>query len=199
MRALTTLLTLSIALLISCGDKEDPDDTGTPEGDTDTDTDADTDTDTDADGDTDTDTDTDTDADSDATYMEPTDPEFEATFGSTSYSGEPGYWFASGNTSYIVGDHGEQQVNIQVEGNINVQGEYPIGDVLWTDVIVSSDFDFYYQGSGDGSAVFTAQGISEDGEYVWGEITGGSVSLTDTVGGGTTTLDGLTVVSWPKF
>ena len=48
-----------LMLTAACGDKDDKDDSGTPEGDTDTDMDTDTDADSDADGDADSDTDTD--------------------------------------------------------------------------------------------------------------------------------------------
>jgi hypothetical protein len=190
-----TLLVLFPLLGLSCGDKDDtePD---TAEGDTDTDSDGDTDGDSDGDGDGDGDTDTDT--DTDVEYMEPGDPVYAASFAGTAWTGEPGYWFSSGGVSYLVANQGEQQVNVQVKGDIRVAGEYPVGDVLYTDVIISSSFDFFYEGDGDGTATFTAIGISQDGEYVWGSMSG-SVPLTDTMGGGSSSLDALQVESWPKF
>ncbi len=186
----TLALALILPLIAGCPEK-DEDDTSQPEGDTDTDTDAD--------GDTDADTDADSDADTDVEYMKPGDPVYQATFGAESWSGEPGYWFASGNTSYLVAVAGEQQVNIEVEGDVNVRGTYGVGEVLFTDTIASDNFDFYYQGDGDDDATFTVLGNSKDGEYVWGEFAG-SIALVDSMGlEADTTLDALVVESWPKF
>ncbi len=75
--SILSVLTLSLALAISCGE-ETKDDTAPPEGDTDTDTDADTDTDTDTDADGDTDADTDADSDTDADADADTDADADA-------------------------------------------------------------------------------------------------------------------------
>ena len=190
MRRFVPLLALS---LLACGDK-DPIDTAPAKGDTDTDTD----TDTDADTDTDTDTDADSDADTDHTF-EPGDPLFLATFTSGGVDGTPGYFFGSGGTSYVVGNAngGEVQVNIQVLGDLSVAGTYDVGQVLYTDSIPQSHFDFYYQGEGGGT--FTVQGNSDDGEYMWG-VFDGTVALSDTIGGQPdVSLTAATVESWPKF
>jgi hypothetical protein len=182
------LALLPLALALACGEEDPADDTAPVEGDADTDSDADSDADADADSD----------ADTDHTF-EPGDPLFLASFGTGEVDGDPGYFFGTGSTSYIVAEQrsGEVQVNIEVRGDITVAGTYEVGQVLYTDSIPQSHFDFYYQGSG--GATFTVLGNSEDGEYMWGVLEG-SVSLSDTIGGnGDTTLTAVTVESWPKF
>jgi len=184
------LALLPFVLAIACGEKDPIDDSDPPEADTDTDSDADSDSDTDADADSD--------ADTDHTF-EPDEPYFLATFGTGDVDGDPGYFFGSGSTSYIVAEQrsGEVQVNIEVAGDLTVAGTYEVGQVLYTDSIPQSHFDFYYQG--EGGATFTVLGNSEDGEYMWG-IFEGEVALSDTIGGnGDTTLTDVTVESWPKF
>ena len=48
------------------------------------------------------------------------------------------------------------------------------------------------------SGDFEITGVDEQGDYIWGEWSG-SVTLTDTVGGGTVDLTEITVESWPRF
>ncbi|MFH1463784.1 MAG: hypothetical protein ABIO70_05285 [Pseudomonadota bacterium] len=185
---------LALVLLAACGE-EKTDDTTTPD-----DTSPDTDTDTDADTDTDTDSDSDADSDSDTDHtFEPGDPVFEATFGGSTWAGEPGYWFSSASAGYIVGNQrsGEVQVNVEVLGDIRVAGTYDVGDIKYTDALQSAGYDFYFEGSG--GATFTVLGHSADGEHLWGTFSG-SVALTDTTGyQADTTLTGLELESWPKF
>jgi len=186
--------TLALALLMLCSCEPGviaPLDSG--DTDTDTDTDSDTDADTDADADADTDTDT------DCTIMEPTDPVYDASFGGEDWSGEPGYWFTSGSTSYLVADHVEQQVNLEVRGDLTECGSYEVGAVLFTDTIASDNYDFFYRGQAGDDVRFTVLGISEDEEWIWGELSG-TVPLTDAMKlEPDTTLDVLTVQSWPRF
>ena len=74
--------------------------------------------------------------------------------------------------------------------------DHPVKRVSYAQGVVST-WNFRYEGTG-GSAVFHLEGRSEDGESIWGSL-GGSMTVTDSIGGGTLSFDQLDLESWPAF
>ena len=196
MRPASLVLVLGIPLaLAGCGDKDD--DTGGATG-TEADADTDSDSDSDTDSDSDSDSDSDTDSDTDSDVMDPEDPEFTASFDGSEWVADYGYW-TGGSISYLRGEQEVDEVEVQLEltGDIREETTLSVAKVVYVDTI-HNGYTFYYQGEPTTEVTFEVLGRDESEDYIWGELSG-EVEMTDIVGGGTTTLTGLELVSWPKF
>jgi hypothetical protein len=187
MKYLSLLAALASGCCIS-GIFSKDDTQGSPAGESE----ADADTDSDADGDGDVDTD----ADADHTFPAG-EPSFEAMIGGERYNTEDGYWFDSGTAGFVLGtrDGGAIRLELEIEGHTTFAGTYPVGDVQYAQTQAHS-IDFRYQGTG--GATFTVEGHDAEQEHIWGSLDG-PITLTDSVSGGTATLDSLVVESWPRF
>ena len=166
-------------------------DTENPEGDTDTDADADTDTDADTDADTDTvpgDT---------GPYLDPGEPNLIAGFDNSTFETEDGIWLVVGAETWLSGDLRNQEVSLTVvvTGDLAGRGSYPVSIVRYYDSIDEDSWDFQYTGTGEAS--FVVDGHDDQGELLWGHLTG-SIPLTDLQGGPATTLESLVLESWPN-
>ncbi len=136
--------------------------------------------------------------------LDPGDPVFQATLAvgdaEESWDGEPGYWVFAGGESNLVSvrNDGEYMLQLTLDGDVREGGSLPVSEVVWSQGVSQSDFAFYYQGAGDGTAVFTVTGTDASGDLLWGALEG-AVALTDSVGGGSATLTALDLESWPRF
>ena len=150
----------------------------------------------DADTDVDADTDTDTDADADSgDYWEPGEPTMTATFDGTDWVAEDGHWLA-GSTSYITGVRGDAELVLVIDGDVSKRGTYDVDDVTWFET-VHNGYAFEYTTQG-GSATITIEGRDVDSDHIWGTFDG-SIDLTDSVGGGSTSLDAVELESWLRY
>lgn len=168
-------------LLLACsgGGEEETDDV--PEADADTDVDADSDSDADGDADT--------------GWMTPEDPTFTAVFDGSDWVGQDGH-FIGGGDSYLVASKGDAEVVVVLDGDVRDLGTFEVSDVSYYET-VHNGFAFNYQLSA-GSATFEATGIDADEDFIWGELAG-QMTLTDSEGAGDVTLEGLELVSWPRY
>lgn len=146
-------------------------------------------------GDADTDTDTDSDTDLDTGWLEPDEPAFTASFDGEAWEAEAGHWLAGGD-SYLVGTVGETEVVIVVDGDVSKRGEYDLVEATYFETI-HNGYAFQYETTG-GSASFVVEGHDAGGDYLWGSLDG-ELELTDSVAGGTLSLDGLELHSWLRY
>jgi len=130
--------------------------------------------------------------------MTPEDPVFTASFDGSDWVADYGYW-TGGATSYVQGEQELDEIEVQLElkGDIREETSLSVEKVIYVDTI-HNGYTFYYQGEPTSEVTFEVIGRDEGDDYIWGELSG-EIEMTDIEAGGTTTLTGLEIVSWPKF
>ena len=81
---------------------------------------------------------------------------------------------------------------------VRTPGSFAISGVLYADSVPAGAYDFYYTSPGDSGLDLVVDQHDESGDYLWASWEG-SLTLTDTVSGGTSTMTRVTVESWPRF
>lgn len=155
-----------------------------------------------ADADTDADTDTDVGTGPDTgpgEVFEPTTPSLVADLSGTSWSAAEGYWFGSEDFSSVRGElpidaTTSESFTLQTEGDIHHAGSFPVTNVDYVQQVSQAGDAFHYLVSSPVGVRLIVEGFA-DGDKLFAHLEG-TAHLTDSVGGGTKDLVGLTVETW---
>jgi hypothetical protein len=130
------------------------------------------------------------------------DSEFNVSLGDKSFSGTQGHWnvrsqgcISSLTSTKLLGDM-NQNVTLEVYGDINGAGTYPIRSFNYSENQAQSDSTFEYKAV-DPGVNFVVTGYA-NGTFMHGSVDGGFQTV-DAVSGGAANLNTLVVENWPVF